>query len=264
MTWTLAQITDLHIVEADALINGRVNGNALLARAVAAINRLQPRPDALLITGDLTDNGRPAEYAALRQLLAPLTMPIYLIPGNHDKRTALREAFSDHDYLPASGELYYLVEHFAPLRVIALDTVLPGASHGHLSSEQLAWLDQRLAEAPSAPTVVMMHHPPFTVGMGMDRIRCQNGDEVAAVLANYHHVERLLCGHCHRFIQRRWANTLATIMPGTAHQVGLDLLQRGEQIVMEPAAIALHRWFDGGGLVSHISYVDDFGGSLPP
>ena len=75
---------------------------AILERAVAHVNALDPRPDVVLATGDLVDGGKPEEYARLRRLLAPLAMPVYLIPGNHDARDALRAVFADHAYLPRS------------------------------------------------------------------------------------------------------------------------------------------------------------------
>ena len=71
----------------------------MLARCVQEIRRLRPQPDLVIATGDLVDLGIAEEYAHLRQLLAPLPMPCYLIPGNHDERGALREAFPEHAYL---------------------------------------------------------------------------------------------------------------------------------------------------------------------
>jgi len=115
----LAQITDTHIVAPGLLFRCPVQGTApdaerisreldtalYLARAVAALNALVPRPDVAVVTGDLVDHGEPAEYEQLRQLLAPLHMPVFVIPGNHDAREALREAFRDDGYLPAEGYL---------------------------------------------------------------------------------------------------------------------------------------------------------------
>ena len=86
---------------------------------------LDPRPDVVLATGDLVEGGKPEEYALLRLLLAPLAMPVHLIPGNHDARDALREAFADHAYLPPTGFLHYTIETL-PVRLIALDTLVPG------------------------------------------------------------------------------------------------------------------------------------------
>src|SRR3546814_14606452 len=64
------------------------------------LNTQVPRPDIVVVSGDLVDFGRPDEYAALHPELARLHMPCYLVPGNHDNREHLRAAFADHRYLP--------------------------------------------------------------------------------------------------------------------------------------------------------------------
>src|SRR5213593_2929731 len=97
----IAQMSDTHIKPKGEMAMDRVDTARHLARAVAHINALRPAPDLVLITGDLVDAGKPEEYAHLRAILAPLPMPVYLIPGNHDARNALRGAFADHRYLPA-------------------------------------------------------------------------------------------------------------------------------------------------------------------
>src|SRR5512147_1866781 len=153
----IAQMSDTHIKPKGELAMGRVDTALHLARAVAHVNALSPAPDLVLITGDLTDAGKPEDYAHLRAILMPLSMPIYLIPGNHDARDALRGVFADHHYLPADGFLQYVIDD-GPLRLIALDTLTPGAPHGELCATRLGWLEARLAES-ARPTIIFMHHP---------------------------------------------------------------------------------------------------------
>jgi len=119
-----AQLSDPHIVAQGRLFRGPIQGAALdaeralrefdtaqyLARAVAVVNALAPGPDVTVVTGDLVDNGTPEEYAHLRALLAPLAMPVFVIPGNHDAREPLRDAFRSDGYLPTTGKLHYVVE----------------------------------------------------------------------------------------------------------------------------------------------------------
>ena len=95
----IAQVTDPHIKAAGRLAYRTVDSAQKLRDCVAHLNALDPRPDIVLLTGDLVDLGRPEEYAVLREILAPLAAPVYVIPGNHDERGALRAAFSDHAYL---------------------------------------------------------------------------------------------------------------------------------------------------------------------
>ena len=178
----VAQIPAMHIlaegkvfhsprptIPADDPTWSHIDTAACLARAVAQLNALTPMPDVTVITGDLTNYGAADEYAHLRTLLASLRMPHFLIPGNHDDREKLRGAFADHLYLPRRGFLHYTVEDY-PLRIVALDTNIPGDHGGELCAERLAWLDDTLKSAPVKPTLVLMHHPPFATGIEhMDR-----------------------------------------------------------------------------------------------
>jgi 3',5'-cyclic-AMP phosphodiesterase len=258
----IAQITDFHIRQAGLLAYGRVDTAACLARAIARLADLDPRPDAVVATGDLVDAGDPLEYAHLRRLLAPLASPLYVLPGNHDSRPALREAFRDHGYLPAEGDfLHYAVEDW-PLRLIGLDTTIPAEPGGRLCERRLAWLDAKLAEQPERPTLLMMHHPPMPTGIGhMDVMGLEAPARLAAVLRRHAQVERIICGHIHRSIQAVFAGRPVSIAPSTAHQVALDLRDGGAaRYVLEPPGFHLHLWRPGSGLVTHNGCVDDFPG----
>jgi 3',5'-cyclic-AMP phosphodiesterase len=258
----IAQITDLHVRPHGLRASGIVETNAMLDAAVANIAALSPRPDVVLATGDLTDCGLPEEYAILKDTLARLPMPVYLVPGNHDRRENLRAAFADSAYLPKDGEfLHYTVEHH-PIRFIGLDTVIPGAGHGEICPRRLDWIDARLAEQPERPTVVFMHHPPFTTGIAhMDAINCRGGEELGEVIACHPQVLRVLCGHHHRPIQTLWAGTIASVAPSTAHQVVLGLgPDAPSRFNLEPPAYHLHVTLPGGGMITHHAYVGDFAG----
>ena len=192
----IAQISDTHIRPKGVLAMGRVDTAGHLARAVAHINALRPAPDVVLVTGDLVDAGMAEEYAHLRDLLAPLPMPVHLIPGNHDLRAPLRAAFPAHSYLQDGEFLQYVVES-GPLRLIALDTLTPGQPHGELCARRLDWLEARLAES-DRPAILFMHHPPFDCGMKeFDDCRLNVGAErLAAIVQRHPNVERILCGQC--------------------------------------------------------------------
>jgi 3',5'-cyclic AMP phosphodiesterase CpdA len=224
------------------------------------LNRLRPRPDLVLGTGDLVEGGGVDEYERLREILAPLAMPLFLVPGNHDDRGNLATVFARHAYLPRDGAfIQYTVEDW-PVRLVALDTLVPGESGGRLCGERLAWLDARLAEAPGRPTLVFMHHPPFATGIAaMDGMGLDGIAALAAVIRRHPQVERIACGHLHRTIVRRFAGTVACTSPATAHQIALDLPPATRvATVMEPPACMLHLWLERGeGLVSHVSVIGD-------
>jgi Icc protein len=258
----LAQISDLHIKAHGSVTYGVVDTVSMLRACVRHLLALKQRPDAIAVTGDLTDLGRPEEYAVLRELLAPLAMPIYVIPGNHDDRNELRAAFSDYTYLAQSKNFIQYAIDAHPLRIVALDTVVAGESGGELCNERLAWLERTLARMPDRPTVVLMHHPPFKTFIGhMDVFALRDPDGLAAVIKRYPHVEAILCGHVHRCVAVRFAGTIASIAPSTAHQIALDLdVDAPGRFVMEPPAYRLHAYSPDVGVVSHTAYVGEFAG----
>ena len=260
----IAQISDMHVKAEGELLYRRIDTAGFLERAVAHVNALDPRPDIVLATGDLVEGGKPEEYALLRRLLAPLAMPVYLIPGNHDARDALREVFPDHAYLPRTGFLQYTIEDL-PVRLIALDTLVPGKTHGELCAERLGWLEARLGES-DRPTILFLHHPPFDCGISaFDGHRLSVGEPRLAELVRRHgNIERAMCGHVHRLIQVRWAGTMASIAPSTAHQATLDLHDNAPfSMMMEPPGLALHLWRPGTGLITHVSYIGTYDGPRP-
>lgn len=261
----IAQVSDLHIKAAGRLSYRVVDTAQMLRACVAHLLARRQQPDVVVFTGDLTDFGKPEEYAVLRELLAPLPMPVYLIPGNHDERTAMRAAFPAHDYLRQSQDFIQYVIEDHPVRIVGLDTVVPGKGGGLLCDERLAWLDAALAARPGKPTVVLMHHPPFTTFIGhMDRQGLEGSASLAKVIGRHPQVERLLCGHLHRAIQVRFAGTIACTVPGPAHQVALDLSEdAASRFVMEPPAYALHAWTPATGVVSHTAFVGEFAGPYP-
>lgn len=262
----VAQITDMHIRPRGKIAYGRVDSNAMLAAAVAALEALPRRPDLVIASGDLTDCGLIEEYQVLRALLAPLSMPVYLVPGNHDRRPELFSEFASDGYLDNSdGFLHYTVDTH-PLRLIELDTVVPGHGHGEMCPKRLAWLAGRLEEQPDRPTLIFMHHPPFRTGLvDMDNINCRNGSSMADLLRRYDNVERVVCGHHHRPITTRWAGTIGSVAPSTAHQVTLDLIPDGSPatFTMEPPGFHLHLWSLEAGLVTHGVPIGAYEGPFP-
>lgn len=261
----IGQISDLHIKTPGKLSYRVVDTSGMLKRCVDHILALKQQPDIVLATGDLTDFGHPDEYAHLRELLAPLAMPLYLIPGNHDHRENMLAAFPDHVYLTQFLPfIQYAIEDL-PMRILAIDTVIPEASGGELCGRRLAWLKRKLEEAPDRPTVIIMHHPPFKTFIGhMDRIGLANAEALKAIVERHPQVERILCGHLHRPIQVLWAGTLASTSPSPAHQVVLDLsADAPSQFVMEPPGYQLHQWHAESGLVSHTAFIGKFDGPYP-
>jgi 3',5'-cyclic-AMP phosphodiesterase len=253
----IAQFSDLHVMAAGRNYYG-VDAAAGLEKCIAHLCALDVPPDLLVASGDLVDGGTPAEYARLRELLSRVRIPLCLMPGNHDRRAPLRQAFSDHDYLGQcgrneDGRIYYYRD-VRGLRIIALDSVIEGRDDGDLDAAQLHWLDALLEEQPQQAALVFLHHPPVATGFSrMDRIAvaAQSAERLGRIIAGHPQVCGVLCGHVHRSAQAAWHGTLVSVCPSTAFQAKLRLgAGRFEAAMNEPPAYQLHHW-DGAALVTH-------------
>lgn len=257
----LAQISDLHVRPAGELYYGVADSNAMLDAAIDHLNALQPRPDLVLVSGDLVDEGQDAEYAALRPRLDRSAIPYLVMPGNHDSRDGVARCFADHGYLPKAGPMHYAIEDY-PVRIVAFDTTVPGRHHGAADQAGLDWLDRTLAADRTRPVLLAMHHHPFACGIPyLDRYRCDDGDALAAVVARHGHVERVVCGHVHRLMLRRWGGTVLAACPSTATQIALRLDPDAAPASFgEPPGLLLHHWRPDTGLTTHLSPIGRFAG----
>jgi Icc protein len=257
----LAQITDTHVVAPDCrAYQDQVDTNGMMARAVDRLNRLDPLPDCVVITGDLTDHGTLAEYAELQRQLARLRLPFYLVIGNHDDRETMLAVLDYPHLAPARPFVQYTVEHL-PVRLIVLDSTSDLHHMGEFCETRRAWLEARLAEAPDRPTVIALHHPPFDTGIVLMDAEGEGwADGLIETIARYPNIERVLCGHVHRSIQTVVGGRLANVCPSTAHQVNLDLAADPHAeafFEMEPPAFQLHRWSNGT-MVTHTACIERY------
>jgi 3',5'-cyclic AMP phosphodiesterase CpdA len=256
----IAQISDFHVRPRGQTAYG-VDTNAMFAESIDAVLRLRPRPDLVLVSGDLTDCGLAEEYALVADGLAALPMPVFVVPGNHDRRDALvRGLWDRHSFYLPDGFINYAIDEY-PLRLVGLDSVAPGVGHGAFCSERQAWLTHTLAQGGGVPTLVMIHHPPFRVGVdGMDELMMRDAAAFEAIIRRHPEVERVVCGHYHRPITVRYAGTVGFCAPSTAHQVALDLHPGvPNRFIMEPPGLAVHTWEPSIGLTTHVVPIGDFG-----
>jgi len=258
----IAHMTDLHLRPRGLACYRVSDTNMLAERAIRALQSLETRPDALVVTGDLTDGSDPREYALARQLLSRLEMPVYVLPGNHDSTEDMRRELSGFPGLAETtdGKICYTAD-IGPLRLIVLDSHLPGSPCGELGRYQLDWLQDRLSE-DKRPTLIALHHPPALSGIiHMDAMGLVDTDALAEIVAPHAHVERFLCGHLHRPIISAFAGTVMTLAPSTGHQVALDLSEDGPAMFnFEPPAYFLHYLSDKTGVVTHMAYVESYPG----
>jgi Icc protein len=247
----IAQLTDCHIVEPGGTMADRVDPTPGLEQAVEFLDSLGDRLDLVLATGDLVNDGTPAQYDQLERILSRLRVPLLAIPGNHDDRTEFRRRFPD---VPAGGPdepIDHVVDR-DELRLVCLDTNEPGLHSGRLAPDQLAWLDAALSESGGRPTLVVQHHPPFASGIAsMDRYGLDGAEGEAEVLARHHNVIGVVAGHYHRAIHHTIGGTTAFACPSTAVQLAMRLDVAPTTYSPDPPALALHA-LDGMSLSTHV------------
>ncbi len=194
-----------------------------LADALGRALSVQPRPDCVVITGDLADTGHPEEYAALRDILRRCPVPVHLAAGNHDDPAALIARFGDTPFLGNGVSPSYLVE-YPQATIVVASSWMPGSPAGYLGREQLAWIDRTLAVRPDVPAFVCLHHPPLPVGIPfLDGMILTDAAGFADVIRRHPHVARVLAGHVHRDVSALFAGTLMATAPSTYRQSALRL-----------------------------------------
>lgn len=256
----ILQLSDPHVRVPGDPLAGRVDTIPYFERAVAAVEQLRPRPDVVLITGDIIDTLSIEEYKVARAIISRLTLPTFVLPGNHDERNGMRSELGQYLGKILSDDcLAYPIDSFE-VRILVLDSVIPMRGEGRLGEVQLAWLDKELTGQARTPTLIALHHPPFAVGIGfMEKYGLLDRADLAAVLSRHSQVIGLVAGHIHRTIIGRVGNVVGMVAPSVAHQVPLDLSSESpETFVFEPPACLLHEW-DGMALRSHHVYIDSFG-----
>jgi len=224
---------------------------AALAAAVAAVLALRPRPDAVLVSGDLADHAADAEYEQVRAMLAPLGVPVHVLPGNHDDRAALRRHFG----APGAGAqpVRYAVR-CGPLRLVACDTTRPGHDDGELD---VAWVEAQLDGDRETPTLLALHHPPLLTGLhAMDAagLAARDRRALGELVARHPQVRCIAAGHAHRTATGRLGGCPVLLAPSTYVQARLDFETTEMALAVEPPGFVVHALMDGE-LVSHVQPV---------
>ncbi|WP_433182023.1 phosphodiesterase [Actinoallomurus sp. CA-150999] len=236
MTASIAHLSDPHITTGP-LAGGPAEG---LYRALGHVLTLDPQPDCAVITGDLVDRGDREEYRALREVIGRFPLPLHLVAGNHDDPQVLLEEFGGRRFVGDTGKAYYAVEHPA-FTVIVLDSTVSCSPGGRLGSTQLEWLDGVLVHRSDTPAIICLHHPPIAIGIPfLDRMRLDDGEKLADVLARHRNVARILAGHVHRHITAAFAGSTLAIAPSTHLQSGLALHDTVPNYLPEPTGFLLH------------------------
>lgn len=253
----IAQISDLHIAGWGKKTYGIAPMAENLARCVEHINLLNPLPDLVLVTGDITTDGLKEEAERAAAILNKLQMPFFIIPGNHDDRSTLWSVFGGEACPSKSNDFFNYVIDAYDIRLIGLDSTIPGAPGGEICKTRAAWLDERLSEEKEKPTAIFMHHPPVKFGvLETDVDGFVGAERLGNIIEKYSNIERLICGHIHLQANVRWRGTIVSTAPSPGMKLVLDLtMKRNSEFILEEPGYQLHYWTPHKNLVSHTVYV---------
>jgi 3',5'-cyclic AMP phosphodiesterase CpdA len=245
---TIIHVSDPHFLAEGAHLGGRYDVETTFARTLDAIRAVHPSPSAIVITGDLTDLGEADAYRRLRAAVEPvadeLGAPIVWVAGNHDERPALRAGLLD---APPTEEPVTGVWDLDGLRLVALDTSVPGWHHGDLDGAQLAWLESVLATPAPHGTLLAMHHPPLPSHLPLfDILELRHQDELAAVIRGSD-VRGILAGHLHYSASGTFAGVPVSVSSATCYTMnvarpaaevnGMDAAQAFQLVHVYPQSI---------------------------
>lgn len=225
----ILRLSDTHFVGDGELLHERIDSDKNLAELFEGFARSNTRPEAIVFTGDLADTGRDDAYARLRALVEPaaeaLGAQVIWVMGNHDERVAFRRGLLDHD--ADDSEPVDRVFDINGLRIIALDSTVPGHHHGEISEEQLAWLADVLSTPAPDGTLIALHHPPVPSPLGLlALVELKDQDRLADVIRGTD-VRGILGGHLHYSTNSTFAGVPVSVASATCYTQDLTVAYPG-------------------------------------
>ncbi|MEJ1156323.1 phosphodiesterase [Microbacterium marmarense] len=219
---TLLHVSDTHLLAGNPLLGERYDTMANLARTLERVEEMRLSPDAIVFTGDLADRGEPEAYRTLREMVEPvaerMSAPIVWVAGNHDERSVLRRELLGAE--PTQAPVVS-VHDVAGLRVIALDTTVPGWHHGDFDDHQLQWLSDVLSTPARLGTVLAMHHPPLPSHIPFfDILELREQKRLAEVVEGTD-VRAILAGHLHYSTSGTFAGIPVSVASATCYTMNL-------------------------------------------
>lgn len=229
----LVQITDTHLYAgAEQQLLG-IDTRASFLSVVELVRQQRQHIDALLLSGDLSQDDSLEAYQFLHDTLAPFALPQCWYKGNHDDQVPMSQVAEQHDYL----HTLIRTPHW---QVIILDSQVEGAVFGYLAEDQLQHLKQCLDEEPNLHTLISFHHQPIPMGSKwIDNIGLRNADEFLQLIAPYDNVRAVLWGHVHQASDRMVDNVRYLSTPSTCVQ----FKPNNDEFAVDTVAPG-YRWLD--------------------
>ncbi|MFM2481416.1 phosphodiesterase [Celerinatantimonas sp. YJH-8] len=247
----LAHLSDMHFCAAGEKLFDSLDVNAQNADIIHQLNQLDDPVDAIIITGDVVNDGHPEQYRQAAKILQYANCPVYLINGNHDERDAFCEAFRLLCPLIEVGRPIRYTLEYGGHQLLLVDSTIPGETHGAIDDELANWIEQHL-KASELPTVLFMHHPPLSMNNAhMDPLRCINGSRLLALADRYPQFRGIYCGHNHRFSVSQYRQLVVVVAPATSVQIPCYRERSTPLYNMEPPSCLIHSITSEGRWVSH-------------
>jgi len=258
----IAQISDIHIAGWGKKTYNIAPMAENLKRSVDHINARIPKPDVVIVTGDIAMGGLEEEVERAARILDKLQMPYYVVPGNHDDRATLWSVMGGKG-CPSmvDGFINFVVDDY-DVRLIGIDSTTPGNPGGEICDQRQAWLNEQLAQNSEKPTAIFMHHPPVKCGvLETDEDGFKGVDRLASIIDKYTNIERIICGHIHLQANVRWHGTVVSTAPSTGMELVLDLtMKRESEFLLEAPGYQLHFWTPQNNLITHTVYIREIDG----
>ncbi len=242
----LVQITDTHITHPGTLLYGQVDTPENLRDTVTEINRIRPRPDLVIVTGDLVEAPDRESYRHFKQLLKPLQVPVFVLPGNHDDPEMMAEHLSDTPWFPVTDDTFQYAVETEDFRVLALNSHAGGSELPELDGDHLDWLERELPKSDK-PTLIAVHHPPMVTGIEfIDMGGTEWFQGLREVLNAADNVHLVICGHCHTDMAGRIGRVPVYMSGSVAHQlIAARTVDIAPSFDVRPVPPVLHHFING-------------------
>jgi Icc protein len=253
----LVQITDTHVVQRGTLLYGMADTARHLAEAVSQINAMRPRPNLVLITGDLVEHPGPTTYSHFRDLIAPREMPVYLMPGNHDNPAIMAEFFGDTEMFPGEAPHYQYAIEGPEFRTLMLNSHFDDSELPFFGPRRLQWLEYEL-ESSDQPTLIAIHHPPMRTGIEfIDMVGPQWYQDIGEILSRHPQVFKIICGHGHVDVSGMLGRVPVQMAGAIAHQlIAGRVIDVAPSFDPMPVPPMLHHWIDGDFISGYYPWPD--------
>jgi 3',5'-cyclic AMP phosphodiesterase CpdA len=253
----IIQLSDLHVRSHRAFAFTVADSATALERTVAYLAAMHPAPDCIVISGDLAEHGEAGAYELVAATLGGLSVPVYVLPGNHDNRENMRRILGA--YCPADPEAAPYICYAVPcgsVRLVVIDSSQPGSHSGHMHGPVARWLEKTLAADKNMPTLVFAHHPPFLSGLGLMDEPYSQSENLARILRGNPQA-RYCCGHLHRGLATVWEGVPAVVCPPVVMHIRLDLSpEGGDAFTLGAPGYLLHHCYDNR-VTTHFCQVPD-------